>query len=51
MATTNERAEEPLGQDLLKFEAAVDRFVKILLTLNQRAAIVSFVYNVGLEHF
>jgi lysozyme len=41
------QAEEILKKDLEKFEGAVTRLVKVPLTANQFAALVSFVYNVG----
>lgn len=47
MTITNEEAETVLRNDLAKFEAAVERLVKVPLTDNQFAALVSFTYNVG----
>jgi len=44
---THERAVELLDQDLQTARAAVDRLVTVPLTDQQRAALVSFVFNVG----
>lgn len=48
---TQERAEELLRQDLGKFEAAVDRAVKVQLTDNQFGTLVSFAFIVGVGAF
>lgn len=40
-------AEEILRRDLARFEAAVERLVKVPLSDNQFAALVSFAFNVG----
>lgn len=45
---TQERADELLKQDLNKFEDGVSALVKVPLTDNQFAALVSFSYNLGL---
>jgi len=44
-----ETAEVLLERDLKKFEEGVKKLVKIPLTDNQLAALVSFAYNVGLK--
>jgi lysozyme len=44
---TTKAAEEILKKDLEKFEGAVTRLVKVPVTENQFAALVSFTYNVG----
>lgn len=48
---TQEQADKFLEDDLKYFEAEVNRLVKVKLGENQRAAIVSFVYNVGVGNF
>lgn len=47
MKITEAEAEAILKRDLAVFEAAVERNVKVELTDNQFAALVSFTYNVG----
>ena len=47
MVITQERAEEILKIDLLKYERAVDDLVKIELTQNQFDVLVDFAYNAG----
>jgi lysozyme len=47
VAWTIWQAEERLKADLGKFAAIVDESVKVVLTDNQRAALISFVYNIG----
>jgi len=44
---TKERAEELLREDVARFEAQVQRLVKVPLTQGQHDALVSFVYNLG----
>jgi lysozyme len=44
---TSSMAEALLRQDLVVFEKAVRRLVKVQLTQNQFDALVSFVFNVG----
>jgi lysozyme len=44
---TQEQADERLKASLEKFADAVDGLVKVPLTDNQRAALISFAYNVG----
>lgn len=44
---TLEQCEQFLSHDLLKFEAAINKLVKVPLTQSQFDALVSFVYNVG----
>lgn len=46
---TLEEADVLLRQRLSKFEAAVNRLVKVELTQNEYDAIVSFTYNVGAD--
>ncbi|MNV84660.1 Lysozyme RrrD [compost metagenome] len=36
-----------LLEDVVRFEKAVDRLVKVKLTENQRGALVSWTYNLG----
>jgi len=45
---TEEDADNLLLSDLHYYELEVDRMVKVILTENQRGALVSFAYNVGL---
>ena len=45
---TEEQAEQLLMKDLAKFEQGVNDLVKVALTDNQFAALVSFSYNLGL---
>ena len=47
MTITEAEAEEILRRDLQKFEERVERFVKVPLTDNQHAVIVSFDFNTG----
>jgi lysozyme len=44
---TAQQAEDRLKTALGKFAATVDGMVKVPLTDNQRAALISFVYNIG----
>lgn len=44
---TEEQAETYLKNDLVKFENAINRLVKVLLTQNQFDALASFTYNLG----
>lgn len=46
---TKEEAEELFDLDVAHFEAGVERLVKVPITDNQFAALVSFAYNVGLD--
>lgn len=46
-AISAERAEQLLEADLMEAEAAVSRLVRVPLTDNQFAALVSFVFNEG----
>lgn len=48
---TEEEAERLLREDVAVFERGVDEAVKVPLNPNQRAALVSFAYNVGLGAF
>jgi len=50
MKITEAEAERILRADLAKFEARVERLVKVPLTDNQFAALVSFDYNTGALH-
>jgi lysozyme len=47
MHISDEEAEELLKKDLGKYEQAVEKAVKVPLTDNQFAALVSFTYNLG----
>ncbi|UNE54997.1 lysozyme [Bartonella machadoae] len=51
MSISQERAEEILCEDLKQFEKAVAKAVKVSLTDEQFAALVSFCYNVGTRAF
>jgi len=51
MVISPAQAEEILAQDLRRFEAAVERHVRVPLHDNQFAALVSFCFNVGEEAF
>lgn len=44
---TQEQADARLEQDVARFEAAVDNLVKVEITENQQAALISFAYNLG----
>lgn len=44
---TDKQAEEYLRNDLAKFEAAINKLVKVPLTQNQFDALASFTYNLG----
>lgn len=48
---TSQHAEQLLLKDLERFEEAVDGSVKVKLTGNQFAALVSFAFNVGVGAF
>lgn len=50
MSITGKQAEEILRADIAKFEARVERLVKVPLTDNQFAALVSFDFNTGALH-
>ena len=47
MVITKQEANDILIRDLVKYENAVDRLVKVPLTQNQFDALVSFAFNVG----
>lgn len=47
MTITKQEADQLLIADLDRFERAVDKLVKVSLTDNQFAALVSFAFNVG----
>lgn len=44
-------ADEMFDSDLNYFAPAVDKLVKVTLTENQRGALVSFAFNVGVQNF
>ena len=48
---TPEEAETLLKEDLTRFEKAVDSLVKVPLNSNQFDALVSFVFNIGINAF
>jgi len=48
---TPPQAEEMLARDLVQYEKAVEESVKVGLSDNQFAALVSFTYNVGVSAF
>jgi lysozyme len=45
--TTKAEAEEALRHDLRRFAAAVDRLITVPLAEHERAALISWTYNVG----
>ncbi|WP_208438397.1 lysozyme, partial [Bartonella vinsonii] len=51
MYITQKQAEEILCEDLKQFEKTVEEAVKVSLTDEQFAALVSFCYNVGTKAF
>ena len=51
MVITPAEAERILLKDLVQYEAAIENNVKVKLTDNQFAALVSFVYNIPLASF
>lgn len=51
MRISTDEAEARLREDLREAESAVERLVKVPLTDNQFAALVSFVFNVGAGNF
>ena len=51
MTITEGQADRLLDKDLDRFEAAVDRLVKVPLSDNQFGALVSFAFNVGIAAF
>lgn len=48
---TQRQADEAFAHDLLKFEGAIDRLVKVKISQGQRDALVLFCYNVGVGAF
>lgn len=48
---TKEQGISTLKKDLLRYEQAVDKLVKVPLNANQRGALVSFTYNLGEGNF
>lgn len=51
MKITEKQAEELLKKDLVRFEQAVNRLVKVPLTQGQYDALVSFTFNCGIQAF
>ena len=51
MMISHLQAEHLLKEDLVRFEKAVNDYVRVPLTQNQFDALVSFSYNVGTEAF
>jgi lysozyme len=51
MVITAKQAEDLLLKDLVKYENAVKKYVKVPLTDNQYGALVSFTYNLGEGNF
>lgn len=47
MVVTVKEGEAMFAKEIAKFEAAVDRLVKVPLNTNERDALISFSYNVG----
>jgi lysozyme len=48
---TQQQADELLMATLLKFQQQINEAVKVNLTPNQEAALISFVYNIGIGAF
>ena len=48
---TEEQAQKLLNQDLEPSRKAIDKLVKVKLTENQREALASFTYNLGINTF
>lgn len=48
---TKEQADKWFEEDYPKYKQAVERHVKVPLSANQKAALTSFVYNLGEENF
>lgn len=44
---TQEHADMRLGEDVARFEKAVNELVTVPITENQRAALISFAFNLG----
>ncbi|SPO69493.1 lysozyme [Pseudomonas sp. JV241A] len=47
MSITKEQAERMLANDVQRFEAEMERLVKVPLNVNQHDALISFTYNLG----
>ena len=47
LTITQREAEDLLTSDLIKFEGIIQSLVRVPLNKNQKAALVSFVFNVG----
>lgn len=48
---TKERADQLMLNDLRSFEASIQHMVMRIITQNQYDALVSFVYNIGVNNF
>lgn len=48
---SNDEARQLLSQDLLFFDSCITNSVSVPLSDNQRAALLSFVYNIGCDAF
>jgi lysozyme len=51
MIITEEQADKWLEDDMIKAIKAIDLRVKVGLSINQSAALISFVFNVGVSSF
>ena len=50
-ALTTNQAEAMLDGDLVRFETAIDKLVRVQLTPNRRGALISLAYNIGIQAF
>ncbi|GAO97672.1 lysozyme RrrD [Caedimonas varicaedens] len=48
---TQEQALKLLNEDIKRFEVYLNRYIDFSVTQNQHDALVSFAYNVGIDHF